>query len=216
MTLASRTLLSSAILNKGRRLFSTPAPFACLAALGMVLLAALLGRFSVEAPAGFTVTAYAQQRGESPLNESIEVSVAEMAVTQAGVSLTLSDMDSPQSIHLMIGPAEGQAIVRALRHVKTPRPMTHDLMKIMLERDGWRVERVLIRDLIDNTFYADIVLEKNGQQQVIDARPSDAMAIGLRFDAKIFVRQKVFTLEREHMQQERPPKVEDKPDTLTI
>ena len=70
--------------------------------------------------------------------------------------------------------------------------MSHDLFKSFLDRNGWRVQRVLIRDLKDGTFFADMTVGKDSETQVYDARPSDAMAIGLRFGAKIFVSKRVF------------------------
>jgi bifunctional DNase/RNase len=134
-------------------------------------------------------------------DQAIPVEVTDMTITRVGVAITLSSDETQQELHLMIGPTEGQSIVRAMRHARVERPQTHDLMKTLLEKDGWQVTRVVINDLRNGTYYANIVMEKPGAQgaetRTVDARPSDAMALGLRFDAKIYVRQKVFDLERE-------------------
>jgi bifunctional DNase/RNase len=174
-----------------------------------------------------SATAQSRQRSKTKDqgDEVVQVEVDDMVVTPRGMAMTLTSDETQQELHLMVGSVEGQSILRALRHASIPRPQTHDLMKTLLEEDGWQVTRVIIRDLVDDTYYADIVMERPGEfgiegnveERTIDARPSDAMALGLRFDAKIYVRQKVFDKEREHLQ-EAPSdkKEEDAPDTLTI
>ena len=196
--------------------------FAALALLG--LLGYLFG------PVGGTAAAQSRQRGGSSTrlkersDDAIVVEIDDMVVTARGVAITLTSDETQQELHLMIGSLEGQSILRALRHAEIPRPQTHDLMKTMLEKDGWQVTRVVTRDLVDGTYYADVVMERPGafgiegnvEERTIDARPSDAMALGLRFDAKIYVRQKVFDQERERLQEEPSEKEETAPDTLTI
>ena len=135
----------------------------------------------------FCLTLVAQRR-----DEGVEVKVADLVPTRFGVSLTLRASDSSGDIHMMVGLQEGQSIARAMHNNQAERPMSHDLFKSFLERNGWRVQRVLIRDLKDGTFFADMTVGKDSETQVYDARPSDAMAIGLRFGAKIFVSKRVF------------------------
>lgn len=156
--------------------------------------------------------------------EAVLVEVKDMSITPAGVALTLVSDETEQELHLMIGTLEGQAIVRALRHAQLERPQTHDLMKTLVEAGGWSVSRVIIRELRNQTYYADIVLERPGafglegnvEEKTLDARPSDAMALGLRFDAKIYVRQKVFDQERENLgPDDRSPNEPDKGDEPT-
>ena len=148
-------------------------------------------------------------------NGDVEVRIVELEPTPAGVSITLRAIDSKDSIHMLIGFNEGESIIRAMRHQKTNRPMTHDLIKSFLDRNGWKVEKVIIRDLRGGTFLADLTLEKDHETQVYDARPSDAMAIGIRFDAKIFVNENVFEQQkqREEEPQEKKP---SQPDTLRL
>lgn len=147
--------------------------------------------------------------------EAVEVTVGDLQATPYGVSITLRASQSRDSIHMMIGLSEGESIARALRHQKMPRPMTHDLLKAFLDRGGWRVQKVLIRDLADGTFFADLVLERAGETQVFDARPSDAMAIGLRYDAKIYVNPQVFEQQRKGEEEQQQRRLSE-PDTLRL
>jgi bifunctional DNase/RNase len=159
------------------------------------------------------------QRGD----EAIEVRVDGLDPSPYGVSVTLRAFQTDEELHLMIGMNEGQAIARALGRQKPPRPMTHDLMKSLLDATGWRVQKVVIRDLVQErtgaTFLADLVLERDGETQVIDARPSDAMALAVRTNAKIFVNPVVFLLEQQQMEREQPLEPEEgeaKEDTLHL
>ena len=149
---------------------------------------------------GATPSLLAQQR-----LEAVEVRVEDLRATPYGISITLRSPVSGEPLHMMIGVSEGESIARALSHRDPPRPMTHDLITTILGRTGWRVQRVLIRGLSGSTFLADLVLEKNGETEIIDSRPSDAMAIAVRNDAKIFVNPEVFELERQREQQELEP-----------
>ena len=135
-------------------------------------------------------------------NDPVEVRVDDLNATPYGISITLRASRSSELLHMLIGVSEGEAIARALSHRNPPRPMTHDLITAILGRIGWRVQKVLIRGISGNTFLADLVLEKNGETEIIDSRPSDAMAIAVRSDAKIFVNPEVFEIERRREQQE--------------
>lgn len=148
-------------------------------------------------------------------NEPVEVKIDEMESTPVGVSITLRAVNIPGSIHMMIGFTEGQSIARAMRHQKPPRPMTHDLLKSFLDRNGWHVQKVLIRELAGGTYLADLIVERDHETQVYDARPSDAMALGLRYDAKIYVHQKVFEEERKRQEEPGPVKPTE-PETLRL
>ena len=160
------------------------------------------------------------QRAKEGATEAVEVRVDGMDPTPYGVSITLRAFQSDETLHLMIGMNEGQAIARALGRQKPPRPMTHDLMKSLLDATGWRVQKVVIRDLVEErtgaTYLADLVVEKNGETKVIDARPSDAMALAVRTNAKIYVNPVVFLLERQHEEQVPSPEEQNKEDTLHL
>ncbi len=92
---------------------------------------------------------------------------------------------------IYIGLAEAMAINSALKNVVPPRPMTHDLLVDIIGKLNAKVERVIIDDLIDNTFYARIVLKQNDHEVEIDARPSDSIAIAVRIGCPIYVDNKV-------------------------
>jgi bifunctional DNase/RNase len=99
------------------------------------------------------------------------------------------DLGNP--LVMVIGPCEAISIWTMLRPADSPRvlhaPRTHDLMRDMVERLGGRVQRVVIDDLWGGVYYAKLHLAANGATQVVDARPSDAVALALRFDAPLFV-----------------------------
>ena len=103
----------------------------------------------------------------------------------------LRDEGSQLFLPIWIGVFEANAIALRIEGVEPPRPMTHDLLRSSLETLGATVERVLISDLRDNTFYATIFLRHHGAEVTLDARPSDAIALALRATAPIFVLKEV-------------------------
>lgn len=92
---------------------------------------------------------------------------------------------------IFIGGPEATAIAFALEEVETPRPMTHDLMKDLLEEVGARVERIVVTELRDATFFAEIVLNMAGSIHTVSARPSDAVALAVRYGAPVFAEEVV-------------------------
>jgi bifunctional DNase/RNase len=92
---------------------------------------------------------------------------------------------------IWVGIFEANAIAMQLESVVSPRPMTHDLLKNVIEGLEAKIARVVINDLRDNTFFANIFLDRNGDDLCIDSRPSDAMALALRAEAPIFVEKAV-------------------------
>ena len=175
----------------------------------LVLVLALAAPLVVQLTAQRTV----QQR-----SETVEVTVEDLVATPVGVSITLRAPDSSDRIRMLIGVSEGRSIARAMRGRKSSRPMTHDLFKEFLDRNGWKVQKVLIRDLALGTFLADLTLEKDRETQVYDARPSDAMAIALRYGAKIYVSKHVFKQQREdeERQEKRVKPDASEPETLRL
>jgi len=132
-----------------------------------------------------------------------EVTLQPALLTNMGFALTLRAREGNGRIEMIVGFPEGQSIEMARRGEKAPRPLTHDIFKTFLDRNGWKVERVIVRDLVQGTFLADLILEREGQKQVYDSRPSDAIALALRSGAKIFVADKVFALQR--LEDEKTP-----------
>ncbi|MCX7620618.1 MAG: bifunctional nuclease family protein [Acidimicrobiales bacterium] len=92
---------------------------------------------------------------------------------------------------IFIGGPEATAIALALEGIVTPRPMTHDLMKSLLDELGASVQLVVVTDLVDGTFFAEIRLEAGGEVHVVSSRPSDAIALAVRTGAPIFAEEAV-------------------------
>jgi uncharacterized protein len=105
--------------------------------------------------------------------------------------IILKDVDERKALPIWVGIFEANAIALELEKVTTPRPMTHDLIKSVLDGLGVTVRHVIVNDLKDNTFFAVIELNSNGAVINIDSRPSDAIALALRVNAPIFVTEKV-------------------------
>jgi uncharacterized protein len=99
----------------------------------------------------------------------------------------LREAEGERILPIWIGPGEAQAIRRLLSDESFPRPLTHDLLFLVVEGLKAAVARILISDLKENTFFASIVIERDGQMLSIDARPSDSIALALRAKAPIFV-----------------------------
>lgn len=111
--------------------------------------------------------------------------------------IILKDAEEKSALPIWIGLIEASAIATELEKIQLARPMTHDLMKNILQTLGVRVEKVEVNDLLDNTFYARIYLAIDGKEFVIDSRPSDAIALALRASAPIFVEKKVIEKSRQ-------------------
>lgn len=124
----------------------------------------------------------------------IRVKVINISLSHLGFVVILGDDPKGKTLPIFIGAPEAQAIAVILNGVQTPRPMTHDLTANILRSMGCQVAKVVISDLLDNTFYARVFfefMENPSQNFDIDARPSDAIAMALRFDAQIFVAKKI-------------------------
>jgi bifunctional DNase/RNase len=107
--------------------------------------------------------------------------------TGGAFALLLKEVDGNRRLPIMIGHFEAQAIGLELEGSKPPRPLTHDLLKIVIDELGGSVTEIIINELYNNTFYAKIIIELATLTNEIDARPSDAIALALRADAPIYV-----------------------------
>ena len=105
--------------------------------------------------------------------------------------IVLQGKDTRDILSIWIGIFEANAISMQLEKVFMPRPMTHDLMANLIGSLGSEVSYILINDLKDNTYFAEIVINKNGEEIRIDSRPSDAINLALRTNCPIFVEEKV-------------------------
>jgi len=121
-----------------------------------------------------------------------------MKVDKLGIDLLthdpvviLKDLEGRRYLPILIGPFEATAIALALEGTQVPRPLSHDLMRMMLEALQAKLEQIVIHDIKDSTFFAKLVVRTNGETQEIDARPSDGIALALRMQAPIYVSDKI-------------------------
>jgi len=123
-----------------------------------------------------------------------EVNIASMAIdpTSNTPIIILKSVKGDQAVPIWIGLLEATSIASALRDIKFDRPMTHDLFKNFIDNLEMVVSKVEVCDLKDNTFYARIYFVSKNKSFDMDARPSDAIAIALRFGAPIYVDDKIF------------------------
>jgi uncharacterized protein len=120
----------------------------------------------------------------------------------------LQDVEKNTLLPIWVGIFEANAIALQIERIDTPRPMTHDLIKNILTQFDAQVEKIVVTELRDNTFYALIHLRMREEQLTIDSRPSDAIALALRTDSPIFVTEDVInnsrsiTLDKENLDPE--------------
>jgi uncharacterized protein len=105
----------------------------------------------------------------------------------------LREAEGERFLPIWIGQAEAAAIALALQGVVTPRPMTHDLLKNILEEMAVQVDRIEITELREGTFYAVIHLQRNGNAYEVSSRPSDAIALAVRLGCRIFANEEVLS-----------------------
>jgi bifunctional DNase/RNase len=103
----------------------------------------------------------------------------------------LKESGGERYLPIWIGAVEATAIAFALQGIQTPRPMTHDLMRDILQETDIRVERILISELVDQTFYAVIRMSLDGKSAEVSSRPSDAIALAVRINAPIYAAEEV-------------------------
>ncbi len=123
----------------------------------------------------------------------IHVEVANTFLVNMGKEfvILLKGEQDDRTLPISIGQLEAQSIAIQLNQIPFPRPLTHDLFKNLLELLDCKFVRTEICDLADETFYARLVLERDGKKMEMDSRPSDAIALALRFSAPIYVEEKV-------------------------
>lgn len=111
--------------------------------------------------------------------------------------IILKDINSETMLPIWVGAYEANAIALEIEKILPQRPMTHDLLRNIIMEMGGNVERVVVTELRDNTFFAVIVMKRSaGESILIDARPSDAIALALRADCPIFVNEDVIRASR--------------------
>ncbi|MDD5064117.1 MAG: bifunctional nuclease family protein [Phycisphaerae bacterium] len=124
----------------------------------------------------------------------VEVELSRIIINETSDQqvIVLKERHGERAFPIVIGIVEIFAIDRRLKDIRPPRPMTHDLLENILENLGVKLEKVVITDLRNHTFYANIHLNSNGKTIQIDSRPSDAIALGIASNAPIYVAEQVF------------------------
>ncbi len=123
----------------------------------------------------------------------IEVKVAGVLFDNQNNSpvMLLKELDGNKILPIFIGPVEATAIIYALENIKLSRPMTIDLLKLVLDVLGGKVTRIIINALKNDTFFAEIILNINGKIFSVDARPSDSVGLAVRTNSPIYVAEEV-------------------------
>jgi len=134
--------------------------------------------------------------------------------------VVLKGVDSDTVLPIWVGAFEANAIALEIEKIVPQRPMTHDLLRNFIIAGGMKAQRVVITDLIDNTFYAVIEMtDRDGEAVSMDSRPSDAIALALRLDCPIYAERKVLEMSASSAQiesepEEGSPAPEDWPDLI--
>ena len=105
--------------------------------------------------------------------------------------LLLKEIEGNDTLPIWIGKPEADSIALAMGKIATPRPLTHDLIKNVIHEMKMKITKVVISDIIDNTYYAGIYVDNGGRETPIDSRPSDAIAVAIRVNAPIYVDENV-------------------------
>ena len=131
---------------------------------------------------------------EQPDDKELEVKIYSIATSMTESIIFLDETDGTRILPIWIGPMEAQAIAIRLSGYPSPRPMTHDLFFSLLKELELTIEKVIITDIVDNTYYSTIRVKDKGGGNLrdIDARPSDAVALAVRFGCPIHICERVF------------------------
>ncbi|OIP35662.1 MAG: hypothetical protein AUK47_16495 [Deltaproteobacteria bacterium CG2_30_63_29] len=124
----------------------------------------------------------------------------------------LKDLNEERALPIVIGLSEAGAIASEMERLQFPRPMTHDLLKNLLDTFQATLEKIVVCDLRENTFYAQLHITKDGEELLVDARPSDAIALALRAGAAIYACESVIdkaAVSTSKLQVEEPPEPEE-------
>ena len=138
--------------------------------------------------------------------------------TQTGAyALVLSEMEGSRTLPIIIGAFEAQSIAIALeKEIRPPRPLTHDLFKTFSDRFSIEIKEVIIHKLVDGVFFSSLVCEKDGVEEIIDARTSDAIAIAVRFQAVIYTYENILDKAGVYLKTEEQLNLNDPSDIQDI
>jgi bifunctional DNase/RNase len=131
---------------------------------------------------------------KEPTGGDVEVRIYSIATSLTESIIFLDETEGTRILPIWIGPMEAQAIAIRLSGYPSPRPMTHDLLFSVIKTLGLTLSRVTVTDIVENTYYSSLHLTEPGGANVrlVDSRPSDAVALAVRFGCPIFINEKVF------------------------
>ncbi len=126
----------------------------------------------------------------------VRMDLSRIVITETGEQqiIVLKERNGQRAFPIVIGIYEASAIDRGVKEITTERPLTHDLIRNILEALNTELTQVVINDLRDNTFFAKLILSRNGKQVEVDSRPSDAIALAVQKSTPIYVEEKVLDL----------------------
>ncbi len=127
------------------------------------------------------------------MSKEIELKIYSIASSLTESIIFLDEAEGIRILPIWIGPAEAQAIAIKMSGYPSPRPMTHDLLYSILHSLKYTIKKVLLSDIADNTYYAKIFLSGPAGELEIDSRPSDAIAMAVRFGCPIKVKEEIFS-----------------------
>ena len=146
----------------------------------------------------------------------IRVTVDNLSMTNVGLMVLLKSEEAGNGgkLPIYIGPPEAQAILFCLKEVELPRPMTHDLLKNVLDALEGRLEKIEVCSLKEGVFYAKLIVSFEGRTLEIDSRPSDAIALALRCNAPIYVAEEVMAEGAAVLEEDNGKATTSEPDTV--
>lgn len=133
-----------------------------------------------------------EKERKSKAGDEKEVRIYSLATTANECIVFLEEVDGNRLLPIWIGLSEGQAIAIRFSGIVLPRPLTHDLLLATVQTLGWAVVKIVVTDLRENTFYAQILLKKDNEERTLDSRPSDAIAVAVRAGCSMYVKERVF------------------------
>lgn len=142
-----------------------------------------------EPPPFFPYSGNGPRREPGSMGDLVEVQIEGVFAAESNGSISRFVLlsDGERKLPILIGPYEAQAISLPLEGTRPDRPMTHDLVRVLMDRLSANLDRVVIDDLWNTIYYAKLYIRTDREEIEIDARPSDAIALSVRFDAPIYV-----------------------------
>jgi len=139
----------------------------------------------------------------------LTVKIEQLFLSNMGFVVLLKSETDPRALPIFIGAAEAQSIALWMNGIKVPRPITHDLLKNVLDYLECRLVRVEICDLKEGVFYARLILVQDGMETALDSRPSDAIALAIRAEAPIFLEPRVMEEAGRVIEEKQEPGADD-------